>query len=86
MLWSYALSVIVVSLAGLGDFPGVFRRQHVPQRTIAAKLPLAGGVRREGPQGGASQGLTYSYPSRSVDYDPSPRSHLDSTGFARLLL
>jgi hypothetical protein len=56
MLWSYALSVIVVSLAGLGDFSDVFRRQHVPQRTIAAKLPLAGGVRREGPQGGASQG------------------------------
>src|SRR5690348_3137241 len=39
MLWGYALASLVVSLAGLGDFPGVRSRRHVRGPLAIADLP-----------------------------------------------
>jgi hypothetical protein len=39
MLWAYVVDGVVVPLAGLGDFPGLFRSRHVARTPAVADLP-----------------------------------------------
>ena len=39
MLWAYVVDGVVVPLAGLGDFSGLFRSRHVARPPAVADLP-----------------------------------------------